>query len=119
MTQQPIQFLEIGNWLRARAQELNARLQAIRADQARTREPLSLDSADRATERENDDVVDAIGMSAESELRSVEAALERIAAGTFGRCLTCSSSIPEERLRAIPYATCCAGCTSLAQENST
>jgi hypothetical protein len=37
MTQQPVQFTEIANWLRARGEELNARLQAVRAGQARTR----------------------------------------------------------------------------------
>jgi DnaK suppressor protein len=118
MTQQPVQFTEIANWLRARGEELNARLQAVRADQARTRGPLSLDSADRATERENDDVVDAIGMRAESELFLVKEALGRIEAGTFGRCVTCGSAISEARLRAIPYAARCSACATTTRARS-
>ena len=118
MIQQPVEFAGIANWLRTRGAELSARLQAVRADQARSRAPLSLDSADRATERENDDVVDAIGMRAESELFLIKEALARIEAGTFGRCVTCGSPITEARLRAIPYATRCSECATTAQARS-
>lgn len=118
MMHQPVEFAEIVNWLRARGAELNARLQAVRADQARARAPLSLDSTDRATERENDDVVDAIGIRAESELFLIKEALGRIEAGTFGRCVTCGSPIAEARLRAIPYATRCSECATTAQARS-
>jgi RNA polymerase-binding transcription factor DksA len=119
MMQQPVQIAEIANWLRARGAELDTRLRAVRADQARTRAPLSLDSADRATECENDDVVDAIGMRAESELLLINAALGRIEAGTFGRCVTCGSPIGEARLRAVPYALRCTECATTARSSST
>lgn len=118
MMQQPIQIAEIANWLRSRGAELDTRLRAVHEDQARTRAPLSLDSADRATECENDDVVDAIGVRAESELRLIKEALGRIEAGTFGRCVTCGSEISEARLRAVPYAVRCTECAS-ARSSST
>lgn len=118
MMHQPVDFAEIVTWLKARGAELNVRLQSVRADQARARTPLSLDSADRATERENDDVVDTIGMRAEPELFLIREALGRIEAGTFGRCVTCSSPISEARLRAIPYATRCSECATTAQARS-
>lgn len=110
--QQPKEFTEIAKNLKARGEELNARLLAVRADQARTREPLSLDSADRATQCENDDVIEAIGSSAEAELFLIREALSRIEAGTFGRCLACGSPISVARLRAVPYAACCSDCTA-------
>lgn len=42
--------------------------------------------------------------SLELRLQEVDAALERIETGTFGRCLACGNDIPEERLRANPAA---------------
>lgn len=118
MTQESTELAQIANWLRARGAELNARLQAVREDQARTRAPLSLDSADRVTERENDDVVDAIGLRTELELSRIKEALGRIEAGTFGRCVSCGLPIGEARLRAIPYAARCAACATNAQAPS-
>jgi len=119
MTQQFVEFTEIANRLRARAEELTGRVRAIRADQARTREPLSLDSADRAIERENDDVVDAIGSSAESELTVIKQALRRIEAGTFGRCVACGAPIGVARLEVVPYASRCSRCETNALDSST
>lgn len=37
-------------------------------------------------------------------LTLVERALERIANGTYGRCVDCDRPIPEKRLEAIPWA---------------
>jgi len=45
-----------------------------------------------------------------SILDEINAALERIAAGTFGRCTHCGSPIAEERLKALPYAPTCVRC---------
>lgn len=42
-----------------------------------------------------------------SELREVEAALERIREGTYGRCEECGCEIERERLEAYPTATRC------------
>ena len=42
-----------------------------------------------------------------NELRDVEAALGRIAEGTYGRCEVCGGEIDRERLEAYPTATRC------------
>ena len=42
----------------------------------------------------------------------VEAALERIEAGTFGKCVDCGKPIGRERLEAIPYTPWCIECAS-------
>src|SRR2546421_4084473 len=42
----------------------------------------------------------------------VEAALVRIADGTYGRCASCGEEIPLERLEALPFATQCVACKS-------
>lgn len=44
--------------------------------------------------------------------RQVNAALERIDAGTFGRCLDCGRTIPADRLDAVPYTAYCHECES-------
>ncbi len=45
-----------------------------------------------------------------SELRSIEAALERMREGTYGRCEDCGGEIERERLEAYPTATRCTEC---------
>ena len=45
-------------------------------------------------------------------LVDVEAALLRIADGTFGRCYLCGRRIPEGRLQALPWAAYCKACAA-------
>jgi DnaK suppressor protein len=45
-----------------------------------------------------------------AELRLVDAALERIKAGTYGQCLDCAQAIPAARLQAAPEASRCIAC---------
>jgi len=52
----------------------------------------------------------------EVTLDAIEAALERIEAGTYGDCEECGSKIPKTRLQAIPYTSLCVKCAS-AMEN--
>jgi len=40
----------------------------------------------------------------------VEAALQRLDAGTYGRCATCREPIPAERLEVCPWVTECVAC---------
>jgi len=51
----------------------------------------------------------------QTEFDEIDAALERLRAGTFGLCETCRGDIPIERLRAIPTARRCLTCQG-AQE---
>lgn len=44
------------------------------------------------------------------QLAAVEAALERLRAGTFGLCLDCGDEIPARRLAAVPWAFRCVAC---------
>jgi RNA polymerase-binding transcription factor len=52
----------------------------------------------------------AIAQNEERLLEDVEAALERIDAGTFGVCGECGCKISRKRLEAIPYAPWCIDC---------
>lgn len=89
--------------LLARQSRLNRHI--IHADS-----PLSSDSTERAVERQNDDVVFALDDNLALELRAVNAALERIENGIYGRCLKCAGNIEPARLDAIPYAENCVAC---------
>jgi RNA polymerase-binding protein DksA len=44
------------------------------------------------------------------ELADVEAALARLADGSYGRCADCGIAIPAARLDANPAARCCVAC---------
>jgi RNA polymerase-binding protein DksA len=48
-----------------------------------------------------------------AELANVEAALARIADGTYGECEDCGNPIPYPRLAAYPAARRCVGCQEL------
>jgi DnaK suppressor protein len=50
-----------------------------------------------------------IQMKAET-LKKINAALRRIAEGTYGECYECGETIPEARLRALPFAVRCRDC---------
>jgi DnaK suppressor protein len=42
----------------------------------------------------------------------IDQALERIDAGTYGRCTSCGLAIPAERLDAVPSAALCVPCSA-------
>jgi len=49
---------------------------------------------------------------ARRDLDAVERAAQRLAEGTYGRCLRCGEPIPAERLEALPAAETCLACAS-------
>jgi RNA polymerase-binding transcription factor DksA len=46
-----------------------------------------------------------------AQLLEVDAALERIDAGTYGRCVECDGRVNLERLEALPATALCLSCT--------
>lgn len=95
--------------LLAKKEELSGRLDRINAN---VRRQLDSDSKERAMELEDREVVDALGNEAREELTKVSAALERLASGSFGVCVSCGSAIDRNRLVAHPYAEECIDCAS-------
>ena len=93
--------------LRARLKELDNRLHGI---EDRLDEPADDDSEERATEREEDEVLEQLGVAGQAEIEMIEAALLRLKEGTFGTCMSCDGPISEERLDIIPHATQCKHC---------
>jgi RNA polymerase-binding protein DksA len=62
---------------------------------------------DMATETMNREIDFGLEEGAEQTLAAIDAALERIDAGTYGTCERCGKPIGEERLEANPNATLC------------
>ena len=93
--------------LEARLAELGVRLVKIEHS---LDEPANPDFEERATERENDEVLEGLGEAGLAETRMIQAALKRIADGSFGICVNCGADISEERLELLPYAPRCRLC---------
>ena len=89
-------------------QDVTQRISAI--DRDIRHEGMSADWAEQATERENDEVLDSLGVSAEQELIMINSALKRIDAGDYFRCGLCGNDIPVERLELLPFSSHCVSC---------
>ncbi len=95
--------------LRERQRELQVRLNKIEDDFEQPRNP---DDDDRAIERNNDEVLEELGESGQRELLAIDAALDRVAAGTFGTCVRCGEAISDQRLDLVPHTPFCHTCAA-------
>ncbi|WP_263078567.1 TraR/DksA family transcriptional regulator [Endozoicomonas sp. Mp262] len=93
--------------LLSRREELTDRLGKIK--QGMTRKS-SADWSEQAQERENDEVIDALGNEATIELNQINKALDRITEGEYGYCSVCGDEIADGRLMAMPYTDLCIRC---------
>lgn len=59
--------------------------------------------ADREVER-------SLRVGARSTLNEIEHALARMRTGIYGRCVTCGSTVPLERLQLVPHTARCMSC---------
>lgn len=55
----------------------------------------------------------SLARDAEEELRELDAAAERVHAGTYGRCDRCGVAIADPRLEALPAVRRCIACARL------
>lgn len=109
--------------------EARRRLRAERADVAARLRDLGVsfeDIVDAARDSNLDDehdpegttiaaersLVSSLARSSERHLAEVDAALDRLAAGTYGRCVRCGGPIAADRLDARPSTPVCIGCAS-------
>jgi len=97
-----------------------------RASVAHCVEALRDEATDALSRRDISDLLDEDGPSTDSDaetvlmlvkqseqrLREVDAALDRVATGTYGYCISCGSGIPLERLRALPASVRCMDCSA-------
>ena len=62
---------------------------------------------DVASETFDRELDEGLEEGAAHRLEQIDAALGRIEEGSYGTCAVCGKQIPEERLRAAPWATLC------------
>ncbi|NNE56820.1 MAG: TraR/DksA family transcriptional regulator [Hellea sp.] len=90
--------------LTARRDELMQRLEKIEVKFTKSGDaPLDSDSPpvrNLATLQEKDEL-------AESEIKAINAALERVQQGHFGSCVMCGDDIDQPRLDAVPHTPFC------------
>lgn len=65
---------------------------------------------DLLSDKEEVDTLESEDRLEEKELYLIEEALQRMAEGTYGRCLDCGCHINIERLKVLPYAEFCMKC---------
>lgn len=95
--------------LEARLQELDERMQQIDHELDSHN---SKDWEELATEREEDEVLEGMGLSAQAEIRMIKAAIARMRADEYGECVECGDVISEERLDVLPYTPFCRVCAA-------
>ena len=62
-----------------------------------------------AVERERDL---ALSAQARAAIEQIDVAVAKIHDGSYGQCENCGTTIPKERLKALPYAALCVKCKS-------
>ncbi len=115
------QLATLRDLLTGRVRELRAELHAADLAAAETRagapgfEEVS-DTKDAAAQATSADVLSAQRQRDANELAGVEAALQRLDAGSYGDCAGCGEPIPLARLWAQPAALRCAACQAAAEK---
>jgi DnaK suppressor protein len=85
-----------------------------RADMAAEHDVRSFDDRAQAISERNDEF--AMNEHETAELGDLEAALERMDAGTYGQCTDCGVTIPPARLNAYPTAKRCIVCQTRREQ---
>ncbi|MCR5622333.1 MAG: TraR/DksA family transcriptional regulator [Treponema sp.] len=68
------------------------------------------DEADRASDRIDETLLNALSEASSRRLTMIDNALDRIKNGQYGICKGCGREIAMGRLEAIPYAALCIDC---------
>lgn len=84
--------------------------QRVATIHAHARNPLEADSSEQAAQLGNLEVVAALEAEATAEIAAIDAALARLAAGTYGTCASCGDTIGAGRLAARPASAECVDC---------
>jgi DnaK suppressor protein len=108
------EYEEIRGNLIEMLEDLNDRLARITEDVKHSNEPLAKDSEEKATQTENDEVLDYLGNTTRTEIEKIKLAIARIDRGDYGICLSCGEPIAKERLKALPHSNLCIKCANQA-----
>ncbi len=73
------------------------------------------DFGDIASDDTDRKMLESMGEKDIKRMQLIESALNRIEQGKYGKCIKCTKKIPEDRLRAIPYALMCIECQTATE----
>ena len=108
------EFETLRQKLISRKNELSRRVDKI--DHDIRNEGMTADWSEQATERENDEVLESLGISAEQEFDMIKLALTRIDIGEYFSCRSCGAPIPRARLELVTYSSLCVKCVNLLDQ---
>jgi len=75
------------------------------------------DLVDQAYKMAEKDLIFGMSQNEKATLQMINAALERVTAGTFGICASCGQSIEPKRLEIMPYAIKCIKCKTVEEKD--
>ena len=75
------------------------------------------DISDHAAHTYNQQLEGELGEQEWQKLKQVDVAIEKISEGDYGVCTQCEDSIPEARLKVVPYTEFCTQCLSKMEKN--
>lgn len=101
---------QIKKQLLMRKHQLESRVTAINDDVSHKKQPLSADWAEQAVERENEEVLEALGNASLDEIHKIKRALQRIERGIYFECDECGEEINIERLKLLGATDRCTKC---------
>jgi len=70
------------------------------------------DVIDVASDAIDRTLLDSLGSQDAARLQLIDSALDRIQQGKYGLCMKCGKEIPQQRLKALPYALMCVTCAA-------
>src|SRR5450759_2625741 len=102
----PRDFKNLRDSITKRRSEVATQLERLKRE-AQTGGTRHADVFDQAAHSYDVHILNEQRERAQRELRLLDVALSRIESGTFGSCVLCGGTIPEARLKAIPWARYC------------
>jgi DnaK suppressor protein len=99
--------------LLVRREGLVGQVQAAEAYSRERDAEATQDPADMAANAYTKELMMSMSTNDRQLLESIDAALSRIAAGGYGKCIHCGEPILEKRLEAVPWARHCLRCQDL------
>lgn len=98
--------------LKKQRAEILERLNKVENHLRHTDKPLDDDFSEQATERENDQVLQALDGNMRNEIMQIDHAIARLEAGNYGFCEYCRQEIPQKRLDILPFTNVCVNCAA-------
>jgi len=99
--------------LLARREGLVGQVQAAEAYSRERDAEATQDPADLAANAYTKELMVSMSANDRQLLESIDAALDRIENGKYGKCIHCGQPIQEKRLEAVPWARHCLPCQDL------